>query len=96
MNHIIIFALTLAIIYGMWVALSNEEGFLLSTKRLGGILVVMLLIVQIIILTMEGAEKEQLLIAVAENNITLPPNFKQQLIDTKLSLASAKLAKELK
>lgn len=94
-EHITIFLTTLMVLYSTWVMMNDEQGFVLSTKRSAGALLVMALIVQIIVLVSQSGEKETLLRTIVENNITLPALFENQVIDTKLMIASDKLKVKL-
>ena len=92
---IIVFLTTLAALYFMFVAMSKEEGFLFSTKRMGWVLMILMVIVQIGILFAQADEKQKLLRAIVEHDITLPPIFETQVYDTKLELETEKIKEQL-
>lgn len=95
MEYILIFANTLAALYFMFMAMSEEEGFIFSTKRLGWLLLILMLIIQLRILIIQADEKHELLRAAVEHNVTLPPIFKTQVYDTKLEIETEKIKGKL-
>ena len=87
-----IFFTTLAVCYSLYLVLSPEDDSIISSKRLGAVMVVIFLMTQMVFLAIQNEKYNTLFELTQENNITLPSDFNKEVKQYKIDRYSKSLS----